>query len=184
MLETRGLALAAARVAAVLALAHAARRAAPLQHLVLRRARARRRRRRARRQRARRVGLGAPGRRARAARRRRDRPDLPDRDELARARALRTRATICSHDLDAVARDARRPARASSTEGNGERVALPADAGPCDRRLDESAARHLLPRRARRGRARSARSRGGHDPRSPERALAVDPARRREQSRA
>ena len=59
----------AARAAAVLALAHPARCAASLQHVVLRRARARRRRRRARRQRARRVGLGPPARRARAVRR-------------------------------------------------------------------------------------------------------------------
>ena len=71
LLETRALVLDARELRAVLALAHAARRAAPLQHLVLRRARARRRRRRARRQRARRVGVGAPRRRARAARRRR-----------------------------------------------------------------------------------------------------------------
>ena len=59
---------------------------------------------------------------------RRDRPDLPDRDEPARARALRLHA----RSLRAIS--TRSPRDASGrpcvvTEGTGERVALPADAG-------------------------------------------------------
>ena len=134
------------RAARVLALDHAGRRAAPLRHVVLRRARSRRRGRRARRQRARCVGWVRPL--DALAQHADGRIDLIFPTEMS-LRALSHYDNSCdsSRDLDASI------ATAEATRGRDRRnrrasCALAQDAGRRRCRLDDPAARlHPVPRR-------------------------------------